>query len=330
MALRRAALGAALLAVLGSAGCSSDGGAASTSAPAVDTSAPSTSVASNGGAAAMAVVTSYVNALASGDSESANAMRCTAGRLADDAVGALDPAIAALARATGGQLVLGDVQLVDPVTLADLNGAKPEAQVAFALQTPAGPTSMIAVAVVRENGTLVLCGEMQEGAPAVQQQLAGATFPPFIGRLDTLESAIPTEIAGGARQVDDRRLTELTGVQGATDGWTRAWSLPDGTGVRITAYRTGGTDEATLVARASLAASGLDAVEFLGDLRGGFVGVSEVQDAWTWVHPASVGNRNQRAAAVVGDIAAVVEVTGVDVAAGTEQLNAILDRFGYG
>ncbi|MFZ4720952.1 MAG: hypothetical protein ACOYMR_16115 [Ilumatobacteraceae bacterium] len=253
-----------------------------------------------------------------------------AGRLADGAVGSLDTALASLTRSTGGQLVLGSVQLVDPVTLADLNGAKPEAQVAFSLQTPSGPTSMIAVAVARENGSLVLCGEMQEGAPGVQGQIAGATFPPFIGRLDTLQAAIPTEVASGATQVDDRQLTDLGDVQGASDGWTRAWAMPDGTGVRITAYRTGGTEEATVVSRAALAAAGLDAVEYLGDLHGGFVGVTEVQDAWTWVHPASVGGLTQRASAVVGDIATVVEITGVDAAADTDQLNAILDRFGYG
>lgn len=326
MRLRR---GMVLVAASVLVACSGDGGAGGTTVPPTSSSsAPaSTAPAIEGDA----VVRAYVDALAAGDVAAANRLRCAAGRMPEASLDRFGTAASGLLQAAGGELSVGEVRVVDPITLADLSGQEPLQQVAFSLRTKiAGLTDMVSVAIVQEEGRAVLCGSMQEGAPAVQQQVASTAFPPFIGRLDDLRGSIPSLDATVATQLDDRRITELADVPGATDGWTRAWALKDGTGLRITAYRTAGSEVATQLARASLASAGLDAVEFLGDLHGGFVGVSVVSEAWTWAHPASIGLRNQLAAAVVGDIAMVVELTGTPPTAGTGPLDAVLDTFGFG
>jgi hypothetical protein len=311
--MRRTAL--VLAGLLAVAGCSSDptGSGASSSAA---TTATSEGSASGGDG----VLAQYLAALSAGDVATANSLRCTQGRLPDASLSTFDSAAKVVRDALGGSFTVKDVQQVDPITLGSLTGAKPDQQVAFALADGAGNSSMIAVAVVTEDGQQRLCGEMQEGAPGVMDRVQKAEFTPVLAQVPSLSVGIPTDPVPGAVQAEDRELTDLSQLTGATEGYTRAWRLPDGSGLRITALRAANFQGAITLARASLAASGLDAAEYLIGLPSGFVGVSEVADAWTWVHPASVGLRSDRAAGVVNDTAFVVEVSGVAAGKGHQQV----------
>lgn len=299
-------------------GCSSDGPASSaTSFTGVVGS--STSVApSAASSTAMAAVLQYLDALSKGDAASADALRCSQGRVPEASLSQLETAVAPLRAAVGGTFTATSLQVVEPITLASLSGDKPDAQVAFGLATDTGSSSLVAVAVVTEDGQPRLCGSMQEGAPGVMNSVDAAEFTPVLAQVPNLSVGIPAEPIPGAKQLEDRAMTDLSSVPGASEGHTRAWGLPDGSGLRITALRAENFEGAIGLARASLGASGLDAAEFMADLPSGFKGVSEVADSWTWIHPASMGARNDVAAGVVNDVAFVVAVSG-PAAGGTHQ-----------
>jgi hypothetical protein len=297
------------------AGCSSD-----PAGPAPSPDAASTAPAGSVGTGSGDVLGQYLAALSTGDVATANSLRCAQGRLPDASLPTFEAATKGLRDALGGSFNVTGVQQVDPITLASLSGAKPDAQVAFALAGSAGNSSMIAVAVVTEDGQQRLCGEMQEGAPGVMDRVQKAEFTPVLAQVPSLSVGIPTDPSPGAVQAEDRALTDLSQLTGATEGYTRAWRLADGSGLRITALRAENFQGAITLARASLAASGLDAAEYLSGLPSGFVGVSEVADAWTWAHPASIGLRSDRAAGVVNDTAFVVEVSGVVAGKGHQQI----------
>lgn len=256
------------------------------------------------------VIGRYVAALDAGDTAMANALRCQSGRVPDENMELFAAEVAALKAALGGSIAIDQATIVDPITLGTLDGNRPDTQVAFSLITPDGPTSLVAVAVATENGSQVLCGEMQEGSPGVQSQVAAASIVPNEATVADLTDLLPSEIVPGATQVDDREMTDLAQVPGAVAGWTRAWSVPGG-GVRVTLFRTDSPDAAVTLASQALTTPGLDSAEHLADLPSGFQGVSAVSSPWTWVHPASVGGRVDTAAGVVGDVAVVVEATGV-------------------
>ena len=180
--------------------------------------------------------------------------------------------MASVKEAAGGTLTLDQVSLVEPMTLGSLYGERPDSQIAFALATAEGPTSLIALAVITENDQPRLCGEMQEGSPGVQSQVAAAVITPSAATISDLSSALPAEIVPGATQVDDSEVTDLTQVPGALAGWTRAWAVPGG-GVRVTLFDTDSPDTATTLAAQFLQSPGLDSAEYLGDLPNGFQGV---------------------------------------------------------
>jgi hypothetical protein len=261
------------------------------------------------------VVTRYLAALDGGDLAAANALRCEKGRIPDETLALFESEVASVKAAAGGSLTLGQASIVEPITLGSLYGDRPDSQVAFSLQGPGAATSMLAVAVITENEQPVLCGAMQEGSPGVQSAVSAATITPSAAVLTDLSTVLPAEIVAGASQVDDGEITDLSQVPGATGGWTRAWAIPGG-GVRVTLFRTDSSSSAVTLAQQALQAPGLDSAEHLSELANGFQGVSAVAAPWTWVHPASIGTRVDTAAGVVGDVAVVVEVTGVKAGEG--------------
>jgi len=291
------------------AGCASDSTpAAGPTSTAISPTTPAAAGATP--ATATAAVLQYLDALSKGDLSAADGLRCVEGRVPESSLSQLGTVTAPLKELVGGTFNATSLQVVDPITLASLSGDKPDVQVAFGLATESGSSSLLAVAVVTEDGQPRLCGSMQEGAPAVMNRVDAAEFTPVLAQVTNLSVGIPPDPIPGAKQLEDRAMTDLSSVPGATEGHTRAWGLPEAGGLRITALRSENFQGAIALARASLAASGLDAAEFLDDLPSGFKGISEVADSWTWVHPASLGDRNDVAAGVVNDVAFVVAVSG--------------------
>ncbi len=92
------------------------------------------------------------------------------------------------------------------------------------------------------------------------------------------------------------------------------WGLGDGKlEWSVSLFRTAGRSDSDTLAHRLLASPGLDSAATIDNLDNGFVGVSVVASAWTWVQPASIGLRVDRAVAVVGDVVVSVELGGVDV-----------------
>jgi hypothetical protein len=299
-------------------GCSDDGGAASTSDTGVTSSVVTSSTVA--GATDDSVVGRYVAALDAGDVATANSLRCDKGKVPDTLLQQFTAEAASVRGAAGGSLAIEEATLVDPVTLGSLYGERPDSQVAFSLATPSGPTSLVALAVITENGQQRVCGEMQEGSPGVQSAVQSATITPSASTIVDLSTALPAELVPGATQVDDSAVTDLAAVPGALAGWTRAWSIPGG-GVRVTLLRTDGPDAAMTLAKQALGSPGLDSAEQLADLANGFQGVSAVTLPWTWVHPASLGARTDTAVGVADDVTLVVEVTGVEAGKGHDTVH---------
>ncbi len=256
------------------------------------------------------VVNRYIEALDSGDIAAANAMRCEKGRVPDSVIDRFRTEVDLVRTAAGGHLVIGTLKLIDPVTLGSLYGSRPDAQVAFSLLDPAGESSLVAVAVITEGGQQRLCGNMQEGSPGVQAAIAASTIVWNEGTVGSLATALPTELLPGSTQVDDAAVGDVSQIPGALDSWSRAWSTADAGGLRVTLFRMGSSDAALTLAKQILQTPGLDTAEQITNLPKGYQGVSVVTSAWTWVQPASLGLRTDRAAGVVGDVAVVVELTG--------------------
>jgi hypothetical protein len=274
------------------------------------------------------VVTRYLAALDQGDIAAANALRCTQGRVPDDTLSLFEAEVASVKAAAGGQIALLQASIVEPITLGSLYGARPDSQVAFSLATPDGPTSLLAVAIITEDGEPRLCGAMQEGSPGVQSAVSASTITPLPTTIADLATALPTEIVPGATQVDDTEVSDLSQVPGALAGWTRAWSVPGG-GVRVTLFRSDSGDSAMTLAKQILSGPGLDSAEHLADLPNGYQGVSAVATPWTWVHPASLGTRVDTAAGVVDDVTVVVEVTGVRAGAGHDVVTQAVTNLSF-
>ncbi|MBI4935438.1 MAG: hypothetical protein HY828_16275 [Actinobacteria bacterium] len=281
----------------------------------------STSVAASSTTAVVddSVVTRYLAALDQGDLTAANALRCAEGRVPDGSLALFEAEVAAVKAAAGGRIEPQQVSIVEPITLGSLLGSRPDSQVAFSLATPDGPTSLLAVAVITQDGEPRLCGEMQEGSPGVQSAVSAATITPMAATIADLATALPAEIVTGAAQVDDAEVTDLSQVPGAIAGWTRAWSTADG-GLRVTLFRTDSSDAAVRLGKQLLTGPGLDSAEHLADLSNGFQGVSAVSSPWTWAHPASIGSRVDTAVGVAGDVAVVVEVAGVRAGQGHDTI----------
>ncbi len=301
-----------LLSVLLLAACSSSGSDVAAPSTAASSTVASTVESSTTAATREIppVVNLYVEALDSGDIAAANAMRCEKGRVPDSVIDRFRTEVDLLRTAAGGHLTTGTLKLIDPVTLGSLYGTRPDAQVAFSLLDPAGESSLVAVAVITEGGQQRLCGSMQEGSPGVQADIAASTIVWNEGPVGSLATALPAELLPGSTQVDDAPVGDLSQIPGALDSWSRAWSTPDAGGLRVTLFRMGSSDAALTLAKQILQTPGLDTAEQITGLPKGYQGVSVATSAWTWVQPASLGLRTDRAAGVVGDVAVVVELTG--------------------
>lgn len=275
------------------------------------------------------IVNRYLAALDQGDLTAANALRCTEGRVPDSALSQFEAEVASVKAAAGGRIEPQQVSIVEPITLGSLLGTRPDSQVAFSLATPDGPTSLLAVAVITQDGEPRLCGEMQEGSPGVQSAVSASTVTPMAVTIPDLATALPDEIVAGATQVDDAEVTDLAQVPGALAGWTRAWSTTDG-GIRVTLFRTDSSDAAVRLGKQLLTGPGLDSAEHLAELPNGFQGVSAVSSSWTWAHPASIGSRIDTAVGVAGDVAVVVEVSGVRAGEGHDTITQAVTNLSFG
>ncbi len=269
------------------------------------------------------VLRKYVADLDKGDIAAANQLRCTKGRVPANLLDQWGSEVARVRTAAGGSLAVASVAGVSPVTLASLDGNAPAGQLSYTISTPSGPSTPIELAVISEGGALVLCGAMQTPAVPTQRVLAQAVIAGQPGTITTLATALPATVLAGYVEADERAVADLTGIPGATEGWTRVWNTPGLAGLRVSLFRTAGRSDSDTLAHRLLASPGLDSAATIDNLDNGFVGVSVVASAWTWVQPASIGLRVDRAVAVVGDVVVSVELGGVDVKDGHRLLQQV-------
>jgi hypothetical protein len=295
------------------AGCTGNGSGGTTTAPPLGAD----------------VLRQYVAALDRGDSAAANALRCTKGQVPPNLLESWAKEVADVRTALGGALRVATVRQVDPATLSDLNGNPPAAQLAYTLRRVSGPaTQPIDVAMVTENGVTRLCGALQEPSLDAQKALAVATITPAPGEIADLATALPATVLPGYTQAADLKVADLSGLPGATEGWSRVWTSAHG-GLHVSLLRTKSGVDANTLAHRILAAPGVDTAEVVGNLTNGFVGVSVVGSAWTWVQPADVGARVDRAVAVVGEVVVSVEVGGVTAAGGHSLLQQAVKSLSF-
>jgi len=275
------------------------------------------------------VLRQYVADLDKADYAAANELRCVKGRIPSSLLDQFGSEVARVRTAAGGSLKVADVTSVSPVTLASLDGSSPVAQLRYTLTTAAGASTAIELAVIVEGGAPKLCGALQVPAVATQGSLAEKKITPVAATLAGLSSAIPATVLPGYVEADDRAVADLTAIPGATEGWTRVWNTPDHSGLRVTLFRTASAAAGDTLAHRLLAAPGLDSAEMIDGLDHGFVGVSVVASAWTWVQPASVGLRVDRAVAEVGNVVVSVELGGVDVKDGHRVLQQVAKALSF-
>jgi hypothetical protein len=269
------------------------------------------------------VLRQYVGDLDRGDYTAAVQLRCLKGQVPSSLLGQFGTEVARVRTAAGGSLTLKDITPVSPVTLASLDGSTPVSQLRYTFDTSSGTSTAVEVAVIVEGGTPKLCGTLQVPAVAAQGSLAERTLVSASGTITTLATALPATVLPGYAEADDRAVTDLSAIPGATEGWTRVWNTSDHHGLRVSLFRTASAADANTLAHRLLAVPGLDSAEMVDQLDHQFLGVSVVGSAWTWVQPASYGPRVDRAVQVVGTVVVSVELGGLDTKDGHALLQQV-------
>jgi hypothetical protein len=314
------------LAVLGmlaavAAGCGDDGSPEPAAEPRADARA---------GRADIQLVEAYVDAMGEGDVDAAMAMRCEDGRIERDERELFESDLGRFVD-THGRLGVARAGITDtdPV-MADESLENPvEVTYWMTLDGEEAAEPLVGV-VVDEGGERRLCSFTTSELAHMQAVLGDDLEDLGQPRAGTLSELMPTSPGPGHRQAFDEAIDPdtLTGsLDGAVDGWARAWQkLPYG-GVTVSAMRFPSAEAALEAGRGWMARVDQAAVEIfeVPDLAGAS-GVRFLGYEWLWVQPPTEGPFIDEVSMVLGDVYVTVAVANLPTGSGHDMAVAQADE----
>jgi hypothetical protein len=248
-----------------------------------------------------AALGSYVDAISSGDVDTALALRCDDAQPAEDEL----ELFALQAGQLVGELAPLEVEFIEPAQSQGVDVAR------FTLR---GHDGWLEVRGTQgPDGGVQLCGFR----PTASYLVKGALVPPpdLGAPAATPEALLPTEVIGlepvEAGQ-DEQPADPESALSGADERWASVWADATYGGLRVDAARFPDAAQAATAAERVLERRVLDGVSTFDTGVATSTGVRALAMAWLWVQPPTVGPYRDTTVLRFGDTVVVVGASGMD------------------